>query len=85
MVAPQQFPLRELSTKQLADLYLERPRAIVTMDLGAWFTLGTGLHDPDLARRGNQQHAIDHIQNAGYDCIPHLAAKLRAFNEFNKD
>ena len=85
MVEHQQFPPRELTPTQIGDIYLDRPRSSVTMDLGAWFALAMGIKDPDLSRMATLQKAIDHIQTAGYDCLPHLTTKLVAFNEFNKD
>jgi len=85
MVEHPQFPPAQLSTQEITDLYLDRPRSIIHMDLGPWFCLATGTKDQDLSRSPALKGAMFHIQTAGYDSIPHLAAKLSAFNEFNKD
>jgi len=71
--------LYTLTTDDLRNLYLNRPRNLIRLDFGAWFCTGAGIFDPTLHSM-NWKAGIPYVKNAGYDSVPDLFENLSSFN-----
>ena len=76
-------PPKLLSKQAIAELYMERPVNVIMLNAGLWFCRAIELEDSDLKLMEWPQ-AIIYIENAGYNGIRNLEAKLSAFNDFNR-
>lgn len=78
------FPPRKqreaVSPLTIIDTYLERPVTISHYALGVWFCAAVGITNWDLEITVRNRDALSIIQKEGYDTLPDLINKLKAYN-----
>lgn len=73
-----------LTTDDLRNLYLNRPRTLIRLDFGAWFCNGASIED-EILHNMNWKAGIPYVLNAGYNTEAGLTTKLLAFNDLYSD
>lgn len=73
---------KEVDVDTLISIYMSRPVQQIAVGFGAWFTNGLDLDDRTLEKLEGTA-AKQYIANAGYNALPHICARLSAYNEMN--
>lgn len=66
----------------LSSIYMSRPRQLIAIGFGEWFSTGLDLDDIVLEKLEGKA-AEQYITNAGYNALPYVCARLSAYNEMN--